>query len=84
MTDDSEDRQPIGEILDRIGVTASLEENQHIIEALVLAKVSDFADGSTSVGIYYSVGMDWISQLGLFRASQLIMELAQFSHTEDE
>lgn len=84
MIDRDDDREPIGGIIDGLGVSASLETTQKITEVLVLAKITDFEDGSTSVGIYNSTGMDWISQLGLFRASMLVMEFAQFSHIEDE
>lgn len=84
VDDDASERQPIGSIIDQLGVTACIEDNQQITEVLVVAKLTDFADGSTSLGVYNSTGMDWIAQLGLFRAATLVMECAQFAHTEDE
>lgn len=82
VNENADDRtQPIGSTIDGLGVHATLDENQHITEVLVLAKISDFEDGSTSVGIYNSAGMDWVAQLGLFRAAMLVLETAAFSHS---
>ena len=76
--------QQIGETIDRLGVHATLDENQHITEVLVLAKIADFNDGTTSVGIYNSAGMDWVAHLGLLRAATLMMEtLSQYVPDEE-
>lgn len=82
--DDEETGKPIGSIIDGLGVTASLDPSQHITEVIVLAKITDFEDGGTSVGVYKSDDMDWVSQLGLFRVATLMMETTYFSHTEED
>ena len=65
-------------------MSAIIEPNQQITEVVVVAKLTNFEDGTTGLGVYNSSGMDWISMLGLFRAGQLFMELSQFAYTEEE
>lgn len=73
MTDE---RQPIGPSLDAIGVKVTLDPDQQITEAIVIAKINDFASGATMLGMYHSEGLDWIAQLGLLAAGRHAMECA--------
>ena len=84
MSDEEDEGKPIGAILDALGVTADLEETQRITEVLVVAKVIDLEDGEVDLGIYSSVGGDWMAQLGLFRAATLAMETTHCSHTKHD
>lgn len=83
-SEDEDERQLIGSIIDHLGVKAIIEPSQRITEVLVVAKLTDFEDGSTSLGVYNSSGVDWIALLGLLRAAQILMEITQFSHTEED
>lgn len=47
-----------------------LEDNDQVVEAVILAKIIDFKEGGTGVGIGYTTGMDWIGQLGLLSAAE--------------
>lgn len=84
MSDDEDEGKPIGAILDALGVTANLEETQRITEVLVVAKVIDLEDGEVDLGIYSSIGGDWMAQLGLFRAATLAMETMHCSHSKHD
>lgn len=54
----------IGQLLDTLGVLASLDPEDMVSDALVLMKVVG-KDGRVSIGIATSEGMDWITRLGL-------------------
>ncbi len=66
--------QPIGSILDDLGVKARLDDTDRIVEVLVIAKIVDLAeeDAVPYLGIYNSTGADWISQRGLIHAAMEI------------
>ncbi|GIM88883.1 hypothetical protein [Paractinoplanes toevensis] len=55
--------QPIGPILDGLGVAIDLNEGDLVESALVIAKVVN-ADGQTTVGLFDSAGMDWLRPPG--------------------
>jgi hypothetical protein len=67
-------REPIGPLMDALGVQIELEESQQVTEVLVIAKVHDFKTGDTAVGMYKSDCTDWVSQLGLLAAAQQIVD----------
>ena len=66
--------QPVGPLLDMLGVGIELGANQQITEAVVLCKVVDFADRTTGLAIGASEGCDWISQRGLVASAQHILD----------
>ncbi|MBP2370240.1 hypothetical protein [Pseudonocardia parietis] len=82
MSDD--ERQPIGGALDALGVRASLEPDERITEALVIAKIVDLETGRTMLGMYHSEGTDWISHLGLLSAARQAMDGDAIVVTDDE
>jgi hypothetical protein len=45
-----------------------LRDNDQVVSATMIAKISDFESGSVNVGTSCSDGTDWIEQLGLFEA----------------
>lgn len=75
--------EPLGPLIDALGVTAELTDNHVVTEVLVLAKVSDLSDGQTALGIYHS-GMDWMSQLGLLAAAKLVIASSDFGPDDDD
>ena len=60
--------QPIGQLLDSLGVTSTIAPDDLPVAALVLLKVVD-ADGGVRLGLAYSDGMDWITRLGMLTAA---------------
>lgn len=75
--------QPIGPILDGLGVTIDLADGDLIESALVIAKVINAA-GDTHVGLYDSAGMDWLAQLGLITAAAQIVNGNAYAHPDDD
>ena len=73
MDDES---SPIGPMLDALGVTASMEANQQVTEAVVVCKISDFETGTVQLGIYLSDGLDWIAQRGLLTTAVHVLDSA--------
>jgi hypothetical protein len=66
--------RPAGPILDGLGVTFDLGDNDLIVEATVIAKVTRMDEGGgTSVIVANSDGIDWVSQLGLIEAARRVV-----------
>lgn len=57
--------RPAGPLLDAVGMTLNIEDEQHITEVVVVAKATDLHTGETHLIIGASEGLDWIAQLGL-------------------
>lgn len=64
--------QPIGPILDGLGVTIDLDDGELVENVLVLAKTVD-ESGGVALTVANSVGMSWIEQLGLLAAAQQVL-----------
>ena len=62
------DTQPIGQLLDNLGVAAAIAPDDLPVAALVLLKVVD-ADGGVRLSLAYSGGMDWRARLGMLPAA---------------
>ena len=60
--------QPVGPILDELGVKVDLDEQDRITEVLVLAKTTDLDSGDVAL-IVVSNELDWIAQAGLHAAA---------------
>lgn len=60
--------QPIGQLLDSLGVTSTIAPDGLPVAALVLLKVVD-ATGDVRLILAYSDGMDWITRLGMLAAA---------------
>lgn len=65
--------QKIGPVLDGLGVTLDMEDDDLIASAVVLAKVVD-NDGQVALYIGVSHGLSWIDQLGLLAAAQQVSQ----------
>ena len=75
--------QPIGPVLDGLGVTIDLDGGDLVESAVVIAKVH-LADGSVSVALSDSTGLSWIDQLGLLAAAQQIVNDRPFRHPDPD
>ena len=62
------DPQPIGQLLDTLGVTSTIAPDDLPVAALVLLKVVN-ADGDVRLSAAWSDGMDWITRLGMLTAA---------------
>lgn len=62
------DTQPIGQLLDNLGVAAAIAPDDLPVAALVLIKVVDI-EGGVRLSLAYSDGMDWITRLGILTAA---------------
>lgn len=69
--DDQVETRPIGDVLDGIGVRATLDDGELVDGALVLLKVVQ-ADGDTRLSMAASDGLGWIERAGMLRVAELI------------
>ncbi|TVL89753.1 hypothetical protein [Streptomyces sp. SAJ15] len=69
--------QPIGQLIDTIGVTADLDQGDLVTDALVILKVLQ-PDGSIALSIGTTDTRDWITQTGLLHAA---LEAAEGRHS---
>lgn len=69
-TDDG-DGQPIGHVLDGLGIRASLADGELVESAMVLLKIVQ-ADGDTRLTLASSDGLGWIERCGMLRVAELI------------
>ncbi|AYD81692.1 hypothetical protein SEA_KROMP_91 [Streptomyces phage Kromp] len=63
--------QKIGQLLDALGVEATLDEGDLPTDAFVILKVIK-ADGTVTLASARSEGLDWITRLGMVTAAQQI------------
>jgi hypothetical protein len=75
--------QPIGPILDGLGVKLDIDDGDLVESAVVLAKVV-LPDGRVSVALSDSEGMSWLEQLGLIAAATQIVNARPFEHPDSE
>jgi hypothetical protein len=74
--DQSSTGRPAGPILDELGVTLDLADDDRITEVLVIAKSTNLANGDVALTISVN-DLDWIAQLGLLSAaSQIVTQAA--------
>ena len=60
--------QPIGQLLDTLGVTADLDDGDLVTDALVILKVLQ-PDGSIAMSIGATDTRDWINLRGLLHSA---------------
>lgn len=65
----SDDEQPIGDVLDALGITASIEPDDLVAGAVVLLKVIK-ADGATRLSLAHSQGLGRIERIGMLRITE--------------
>lgn len=64
--------RPAGPILDELGVTFELEDDDRITEILILAKMTNMETGRT-VLLISSNDLDWIATAGLHAAAAQVL-----------
>jgi hypothetical protein len=83
MTHDTDqpggDMEPIGNLLDALGIMHTPDDGELVASAVVLLKVLD-NDGDVSLRIVCSDGLSWIERLGMLRAAEHV-ELPAASET---
>ena len=70
-SDDERVEQPIGPVLDDLGVKIGLTSTEHVTQVYVIAKIVDLKDkpGVAALALC-SNGLDWIAQRGLMSAAE--------------
>lgn len=77
---------PVGPMLDALGMRVHLDEGQHLVEAILIAKVIDIRASpreGTSMVIGTSEGLDWVAQRGLLAAARDVL-VADILHADPE
>lgn len=76
----------LGEIVNQLGLICELEDNDHVIDAMVLLRVASTSDGATRFGMAYSPHTDFIVRRGLVRCAgeYEAMEPVAFDAFDDE
>lgn len=75
--------QPLGQLLDALGVTADLDAGDMPTDAVVLLKVVK-TDGTVSMIKGASETLDWITALGMVTAAQEIENSGYVNSAEDD
>lgn len=65
--------EPIGDLLDALGVRHSPEEGELVEGAVVLLKTVG-ADGRVGLRVAYSDGISWIERIGMLRVGMVVDE----------
>ncbi len=61
--------EPIGDVLNGLGITATQSDGEFITDAVVLLKVVD-AEGDVTLRMCHSQGMSWIERVGMLRTAE--------------
>lgn len=69
--------QPAGPIVDGLGITLDLDEGALVSDAVLIVKVIN-PDGQPGLAISDSEALDWITQYGLIKAAERIIDAQQF------
>lgn len=62
---------PIGSVIDGLGVTMRIEDDDLVSDVMVIAKVVD-GNGNVRLSTAWSDGMSWIERLGMLAATQSV------------
>ena len=60
--------QPIGDILDGLGIVATVEPGTLVASAIVILKTV-LPDGQTRLSVAYSDGLGWIERAGMLHVA---------------
>jgi hypothetical protein len=61
----------IGDVIDSLGITATLDDDELVGGAIVLLKIIQ-ADGETRLSMANSDGLGWIERAGMLRIAETI------------
>lgn len=70
-------RLTLGQLLDALGATMELDENQHLTDVVILGKAIDFTDDSTAL-VTGGTRTDWITRRGIMESARLVYREAEF------
>jgi hypothetical protein len=65
----SREKGPLGERLDALGVTAGLEPDDLVADAVVIMQVVE-ASGDVRVQVCWSDGLRWVARRGMIEAAR--------------
>ena len=65
----AQQQRQLGELIDQLGVTQQVEQDETVCGAVVLLTVEE-PDGHLSLRCAWSEGMTWIERIGLLRAAE--------------
>lgn len=74
---------PAGPILDELGVTLDLDDEDRLTEVLLIAKITNLNTGRPAL-LLASNDLDWIQQWGLHAAAGQVYMTSQPVHGDDE
>lgn len=74
--------RPIGDVLDGLGIEATVEPGELVAGALVLLKVVQ-ADGDTRLSLAHQ-GVGWIERVGMLRVAETIESRSTLDATDDD
>jgi hypothetical protein len=63
--------RPVGDVIDGLGVRATIEPGELVAGAMVLLKVVQ-EDGDTRLSLAYSDGLGWIERAGMLRVAEQV------------
>lgn len=78
----SDDSKPIGDVLDALGIHATLGGDELVAAAVVVLKVID-TDGDSRLSMHFSEGLGWIERAGMLRIAER-MEAPDRAADEDD
>jgi hypothetical protein len=82
MSDDTERaEQPIGKVLDGLGITANIEPDALVAGAIVLLKTL-LPNGDTRLSVAHSEGLGWIERSGMLHLADA-METSTITGTRE-
>lgn len=74
--------QPVGQLIDALGVRIDLDEGDLPTDAYVVLKVVK-ADGAVSLVNGRSESLDWITAIGMITAAQAVQNSGYTDSTDD-
>lgn len=75
-------RPTLGQIIDGLGCTHSLEEGDLVADAVVILKVIE-ADGTVRLSTCWSENISWLERSGMLRTAEKQDLEGAYSHEED-
>lgn len=63
--------EPLGGLIDSLGVKHSPEEGEFVTDAIVILKTID-PKGRVGLRMAYSDGMSWLERIGMLRATEIL------------
>lgn len=74
--------EPVGDLIDSLGVQHSPDEGELVSDAIVLPKVHE-ADGTVGLRFLRSDGLSWLEAIGILRVAEQT-ELDDLGRNDDD